>query len=81
MEYVGIFLLLWIIVGLLVALVVTILGKTNSRGDKPSIPVWRPEKRIQVRRARDRGVAVPWHQVNRRHEGGRRHTDRPRKLP
>ncbi len=76
MVYVGFFLLLWLIVGFLVALVVgRILGETSPRDDKPPIPVWHPERRLQVRRARDRGAAVPWYQAEQRHGFGRRHTD------
>ncbi len=75
-------LLLWLIVGFLVALGAgKILREVSARYDKPSIPVWRPERRIQARRARDRGVEVPWRQVDQRHGFGRRHTDRSRKLP
>lgn len=82
MEWVGFFLLLWLIVGFLVALIVNrIFRQANKGDDKPSVPVWRPERRIKVRRARDRSVDVPWHQVDQRHGFGRRRTDRPRKLP
>ena len=82
MEHVGFFLLLWLIAGFLVAFVAgTILRKANTYYDKPSIPVWRLERRVQVRRGGDHGVEVPWHQVDQRHGFGRRHTDRPRKLP
>ena len=83
----GFFLLSWLIVGFvgfLAALVFgKILRKAKTRDDKPSIPVWRLlERRIKVRRGRDHGVEVfPWHQVDQRHGFGRRHTDRPRKLP
>ncbi len=73
MEHVGFFLLLWFIVGFVVALVVgKILREANTRDTKPSIAVGRPERRVQVRRARDRGVEVPWHQVDQRHGFGRR---------
>ena len=78
----GFLLLSWLIVAFLVAPVVgTILRKANTRYDKPSIPVWRLERGIKARRGRDHGVEVPWHQVGQRHGFGRRHTDRPRKLP
>ncbi len=78
----GFFLLSWLIVGFLVALVFgKILKKAKTRDDKSSIPVWRPERRIQVRRAGDHGVEVPWHQMDQRHGPGRRHTDRFRKVP
>ena len=80
MGQVGFFLLLWLFVGFVVALVVgKILREANTRDDKPAIPVWHPERRVQVRRANDRGAAVPWHQVDQRHGFGRRHTDRARK--
>ncbi len=72
----------WFVIGSLVALVLgKILREVSARYDKPSIPIWRPERRIQVRRARDHGVEVSWHQVDQRHGFGRRHTDRSRKLP
>ena len=76
MAYVGFFLLLWLSVGFVVALIVgKVLRETNPRDDKPSIPVWHPERRLQVRRARDRGGAVPWYQAEQRHGFGRRHND------
>ncbi len=84
MEHVGFFLLSWLTVSIVGAvLIAKILWKVSTRYDKPSIPVWRLlERRIRVRRARDHGVEVfPWHQVDQRHGFGRRHTDRPRKLP
>lgn len=82
MEWVGFFLLLWLIVGFAVALLVNrIFRQANPPDDKPTLPLWRIERRMKVRRARDRGVEVAWHQVDQRHGVGRRHTDRPRKLP
>lgn len=51
MGQVGFFLLLWFIVGFVVALVVgKILGEANTRDDRPSVPVWRPERCVQVDR-------------------------------
>ena len=74
----GFFLLSWLIVGFLVVLVFgKILRKAKTRDGKSSIPVWALERRIKMRRARDHGVAVRWHQVDQRHGFGRRHTDRP----
>jgi hypothetical protein len=82
MEWVGFFLLLWLIVGFAVALIVNkIFRQAHTRDDKPAVPVWRLERRMKVRRAGDRGVEVPWHQVDQRHGFGRRHTDRPRRHP
>ena len=79
MEQVGFFLLLWLIVAFLVSLGVgKIFRETSIGDDKSSIPVWRVERRIQVRRARDRGVQMPWHEAEQRHGSGRRRTDRPR---
>lgn len=81
MEYVGVFLLSWLIIAVLVALIVgRMFRETNSRDDRPAIPLWRPERRLHVRRGHDRGVEVPWHQVDQRHGFGRRHSDRPRKV-
>lgn len=78
----GFFLLSWLIVSILAAVAVAkVLWKVSTRYDKPSIPVWRLQKSIKVKRGRDHGVEVPWHQVDQRHRSGRRHTDRPRKLP
>ena len=77
MEQVGFFLLLWLIVGFLVSLGIgKMLRETGTRDDKPSIPVWRVERRIKVRRARDRGVEIPWHEAEQRHGFGRRKADR-----
>lgn len=77
MEQVGFFLLLWLIVGFLVSLGIgKVFRETDMRDDKPSIPVWRVERRTKVRRARDRGVELPWHAVDHRHGFGRRKADR-----
>lgn len=81
MVYVGFFLLSWLIVGFLVALAVgRVLREGNTRDAKPTAPVWRSERRMKVRRARDRGANVPWYQVDQRRGFGRRHTDRTRKV-
>lgn len=69
MEQVGFFLLLWLIVGFLVSLGI---GSMLRGADM------RVEKRIKVRRAGDRGVEMPWCEVDQRHGFGRRWTDRPR---
>ncbi len=81
MAYVGFFLLSWLIVGFLVALVVgRVLREHQSPDEKPPAPVWHPERRVKLRRASDRGAELPWHQVDQRCGFGRRHTDRPRKV-
>ena len=80
MEWVGFALLLWLIVGFLVALVVNrAFRRANKGDDKPCVPMWCLGRRIEVRRACDRGIEVPWHRTEQRHGFGRRQTDRPRK--
>lgn len=69
MKQVGFFLLLWLVGGFLASLGI---GKMLRAADT------RVEKRIKVRRARDRGVEMPWREADQRHGFGRRRTDRSR---
>jgi hypothetical protein len=82
MEQVGVFLLGWLIVGFLVALAVGKYIREANRLDEPATPTTadrqRPERRISIRRAQDRGGQTHWdlETPDRRQRFGRRSEDR-----
>ena len=64
MEQVGLVLLGWLLVGFLVALVVGKFIREAHRLGEPTMPAsahrQRPERRMSIRRAQDRGGETHW---------------------
>ncbi|MDX1488179.1 MAG: hypothetical protein R3268_08270 [Acidiferrobacterales bacterium] len=84
MKLVGLFLIGWFIVGLLAALAVGRFIRGAESLGEPAVPArverQRPERRIQLRRAQDRGGKTRWDPKtpDRRQGIGRRTDDRGR---
>ncbi len=82
MEQGGLFVLGWLLVGFLAALVVGKFIREANRLGEPTMPAsadrQRPERRMSIRRAQDRGGQTLWdlETPDRRQGFGRRSEDR-----
>ncbi|NIO43562.1 MAG: hypothetical protein GTO41_27465 [Burkholderiales bacterium] len=82
MKLVGLFVIGWFIVAFLVALAAGGFIRSAAKLDNPSTPSRvkrrRPERRIKIRRAKDRGAEShsDLNKPDRRHGVGRRSEDR-----